>query len=92
MTKRIAVPPDKLPPILKVWFRDLPPWVFGKDPAYEKLRAQKRHDPTNEPDPRRMIADLIAAKFAELGWEISYEESRDIFSGDWPITPYKKDE
>ena len=92
MGKRVALDRSKLVPVLKGWLRRAPEWVWGKDPGYEKLRAQKRHNPNAEPDPKRMVAELIADEIERLGWEVSYEEKRDIFSGDWPITAYRGDQ
>jgi hypothetical protein len=36
-----------------------------------------------------MVAEIVAEEIDRLGWEVSYEEKRDIFSDDWPITRYK---
>ena len=48
MVKRVVLDRAKLVPVLKGWLRRAPAWVWGKEPGYEKLRAQKRHDPTAE--------------------------------------------
>lgn len=89
MGKRVALDRGKLVPVLKGWLRRAPAWVWGKEPGYEKLRAQKRHDPSAEPDPKRIVAELIAEEIDRLGWEVSYESKRDIFSDEWSMTAYK---
>lgn len=74
MERRIAIDGSKLAATLQVWFRELPPWAWGSDPAYEKMRKEKRHDPDAEPKPQRMVARLIVAKMEELGYEVTLPE------------------
>lgn len=71
---RIVVAGKQLANIIYVWLRHAPGWVWGKEPAFEKLKAQKRHDPRQEPDPRHEVAELIAAELERLNWEVSYEQ------------------
>ena len=79
MGKRIRVEGKQLAIVIAIWLRALPKWAWGKDPVYEKARGTWRHKPDEEPDPRSMAAELIAAKVEELGWEISYEERGNPF-------------
>lgn len=60
--------------MIAVWLNAAPKWWWGTDPNYERLRAQRRHDASQEPDPRRWTADLIANKLDELDWEVTYGE------------------
>lgn len=85
MPKRLTLTPDKLAPIISVWLRELPKSIWAE------VDLKKSRDPLGDIDnqPRHQVARFIAAKFEELGWEITYGESRDIFSGDWPMTGYK---
>lgn len=70
---RITISGKQLASVISVWLRRAPKWVWGKDPAYERLRAQKRHDPAQEPDPRKEVAALIAAELDRLDWQVTYE-------------------
>ena len=81
---RIVVSGAKLAAILYVWLRDAPHWVWGKEPGYERLRAQRRHDPNAEPDPKREVANLLAAELERLDWTVSYEERGNIFADPLP--------
>jgi hypothetical protein len=71
---RIVIAGKQLANVIYVWLRHAPDWVWGKQPSYERLRAQKRHDPACEPDPRHEVAVLIAAELERLEWEVSYEQ------------------
>lgn len=84
MGKRVALERAKFAAVIQVWLRKLPAWAWGTDPAYEKARAEKRHDPANQPDPKRMVAELIAEEIGRLGWEVTYEQQENIFSEHWP--------
>ena len=70
---RIVIAGKQLADVVYVWLRHAPPWVWGTHPAYERLRAQKRHDPAAEPDPRHEVATLVAGELERLGWQVSYE-------------------
>ena len=39
----------------------------------------KRHNPEDEPDPRQIVAELIAENLKGLDWEFRYEERGNIF-------------
>jgi hypothetical protein len=74
MTSRIAIAGKQLAVVIRCWLRSTPDRLWGTDPNYEQLKALKRHDPTLAPDPRREVADYIAARLDELDWEVSYPE------------------
>ena len=80
MPNRIVLDRKQLAVVITVWLRALPKWAWGKDPVYEKARKTWRHKPDEEPDPKRMAGELIAAKIAELDWEVSYEERGNPFA------------
>jgi hypothetical protein len=71
---RVAIAGKQLAVIIRGWLRSTPERLWGKDENYERLKALKRHDPDAAPDPRREVADYIAARLEELGWEVSYPE------------------
>lgn len=87
MSGRIVIAGKQLAVVLRCWLRSTPERLWGHDPNYEKLKALKRHDPENQPDPRREVADYLVARLDELGWEVNYPEpepqvSPPPFSGD----------
>jgi hypothetical protein len=43
------------------------------------LKEMKRHNPEDEPDPRQIVAELIAENLKGLDWEVSYEERGNLF-------------
>jgi hypothetical protein len=69
---RITIAGKHLAVVLKGWLRSTPDRLWGKDENYEALKALKRQG--EAPDPRRDIADYIAARLEEAGWEVSYPE------------------
>ena len=79
MGKRIKIEGKQLATVIYVWLRAVPKWAWGEEPDYARLKKQKRHDPSKEPDPKHLAAELIAAKLQELDWEVSYEERGNIF-------------
>jgi hypothetical protein len=40
-----------------------------------KLKELKRHDPEEEPDPRREVAEYVVARLEELDWEVTCPEA-----------------
>ena len=69
---RIVIAGKQLGAVIKGWLRSTPDRLWGKDPNYERLKALKRQGTDDEPDPRREVADYIAARLDELNWEVSY--------------------
>ena len=57
----------------------MPKWAWGKEPRYAPLKKMKRHNPEDEPDPRQIVAELIAKNLRDLDWEVSYEERGNLF-------------
>jgi hypothetical protein len=79
MGQRIKIEGKQLATVIYLWLRALPKWAWGEEPDYARLKKQRRHDPSQEPDPQHLAAELIAAKLQELDWEVSYEERGNIF-------------
>jgi hypothetical protein len=77
---RITISGKRLAAVIYVWLRHVPKWVWGEEPGYAKLKAQKRHDPRSAPDAQAIAADHIAAELERLGWEVSYEEPSHLGS------------
>jgi hypothetical protein len=69
---RIVIAGKQLGVVIRGWLRSTPDRLWGKDPNYERLKALKRQGAGDEPDPRREVADYIAARLEELNWEVSY--------------------
>ena len=72
--KRIIVTQEELARAILVWLRVMPKRVWRKYEAYERLVAAKRHSVDDEPQAREEIADYVAEKFRQAGWEITYAE------------------
>lgn len=77
---RIEISGDRLAVVIAVWLRDIPEWMWGMDPAYERLKAQRRHDPSQAPNPRKEVAALIAKKLEELNWKVSHPQPKHLGS------------
>jgi hypothetical protein len=71
---RVVIAGKQLAVVLRGWLRSTPDRLWGSDPNYEQLKALKLHDPSFEPDPRREVAEYIAARLEELEWEVSHPE------------------
>lgn len=81
MGERIKIEGKALAIVVAIWLRRVPKWVWGKDPHFEKLKKNgRRFSADDEPDPKRMVADLIAERLAELDWTVTYEERVNEFS------------
>jgi hypothetical protein len=76
---RITVSPDELETAIAVWLRTLPPRVMERYLRFERLRAEKRDREEDQVDPRAEMAKHLARKFAEAGWEASYEKKGNLF-------------
>jgi len=77
---RITIGGRQLAVVIRGWLRATPDRLWGTDPNYAKLVEQKRHNPDHAPDPRREVADYIAARLGELSWEVSYPEPAHPFN------------
>ena len=79
MGKRIKIEGKQLATVIYVWLRAVLKWAWGEEPRYASLKKMKRHNPEDEPDPRQIVAELIAENLKELDWEVSYEERGNLF-------------
>lgn len=85
MGERIKVEGKALAIVVLIWMRRLPKWVWGKDPDFEALKKKgRRYDPDAERDPKRLVADLVAERMAELDWSVTYEERGNPFADRTP--------
>lgn len=75
--KRIIVSPQQLAQSILIWIRVAPSRIWRKSEAYERLKAEKRHDPREAPDPHRDLAEYLAERFARADWEVSHPEPRN---------------
>jgi len=75
--ERITITQNELARAILVWLRLAPKQVWRKFEAYERLMAQKRHDPEDAPRAREELAAYIAGKFRQPGgWEVSHPERK----------------
>ena len=81
MGERIRIEGRQLAAVIYVWLRSLPRWVWGEEPGYARLKKQKRHDPSKEPDPKQLTSELIAQRLEELGWTVFYDQPENSFQG-----------
>lgn len=72
--ERVAIGGRRLALVFMAWLRSTPDRLWGSDANYEQLKALKRHDPEQAPDPRREVADYIVARLEELDWEVTHPE------------------
>jgi hypothetical protein len=79
MGKRIKIEGKQLATVIYVWLRAVPKWAWGEEPRYASLKKMKRHNPEDEPDPRQIVAELIAENLKDLDWEVSYELTGNPF-------------
>lgn len=85
---RVVISGRALAVVIAGWLRRVPKWAWGKEPNYEKLKAEKRHGPFDEPNPRMIAAELIAAEMERLGWEVSYKRPAGTYgSTARPVAP-----
>jgi hypothetical protein len=69
---RLTISGRQLAATIQVWLTHLPKWIWGEEPGYAKLKAQKRHDPRHAPDPQEIVSEHIAAELERLGWTVSF--------------------
>jgi hypothetical protein len=74
---RVVITGRPLAVVIRGWLRSTPERLWGKDHSYEKLKKLGRHDPEFAPDPRLEVAEYIASRLDELGWEVSYPEPKN---------------
>ena len=74
---RVIVTPEKLVTALLVWLRLAPKRIWRKSEAYERQRAEKRHDPEQAPNPHGELAEYLAERFQQSDWEVTHPEARN---------------
>jgi hypothetical protein len=73
--KRVVIAGRRLAVIIKVWLRSTPERLWSSEANYyAKLKELKRHDPEEEPDPRREVAEYVVARLEELDWQVTCPE------------------
>jgi hypothetical protein len=72
--KRVVIAGRQLAVVLRGWLRSTPERLWGSDANYAKLNELKRHDPEDEPDPRRDVAEYVVARLEELDWQVTCPE------------------
>jgi hypothetical protein len=70
---RVTISGRKLATVIAVWLNHVPRWVWGQEPIYARLKAERRESGP-APDGRMIAAEHIAVELERLGWEISYSE------------------
>lgn len=69
---RILVTPEQLRRAFRVWMRVLPSYLWRRHEQHLRMIADKRSTPEDRPDPKADLADYMADKFVQAGWEASY--------------------
>jgi hypothetical protein len=72
--ERVVIGGRRLALVFMAWLRSTPDRLWGSDANYERLKALKRHDPEQAPDPRQEVASYIVARLEELDWEVTQPE------------------
>ena len=72
MDGRINVSPRELATAMTVWLRVMPTRIWRAYENYQLARQQKRH--VEDPEVERAVAEYLAGKFDQAGWEVSYSE------------------
>jgi hypothetical protein len=78
MDGRITVTPRELATAMTVWLRVMPTRIWRAYENYQMARQQKRH--VENPEVERAVAEYLAGKFDQAGWEVSHEERGNIFA------------
>ena len=71
---RILVTPEQLRRAFRVWMRVLPAYLWRRHEQHLRMAADRRSRPEDRPDPKADLADYMADKFVQAGWEASYPE------------------
>jgi hypothetical protein len=72
--KRVVIARRQLSVVIRGWLRSTPDRLWGSDANYAKLKELKRHDPEQEPDSRKEVAEYVVARLQELDWEATCPE------------------
>lgn len=71
---RILVSPEQLRRAFRVWMRVLPTYLWRRHEQHLRMMADRRLRPEDRPDPKADLADYMADKFLESGWQATYPE------------------
>ncbi len=74
---RVVVTPDKLITAILIWLRIAPKRIWRKSEEYERQKAEKRHNPSEAPDPHGELAEYLAGQFQEAQWEVTHPEAKN---------------
>lgn len=66
---------------IRLWLRGAPEWIWQRDVEYERLKLEKRHDPSKAPDPKGDLAAYLTDRFVQVKWTVSREQPENIFEG-----------
>jgi hypothetical protein len=70
----IVVTPEQLRTAFRVWMLVLPSRLWRKHEQFLKMKADRRSIPEHSQDPRLDLADYMARKFIQAGWEASHPD------------------
>jgi len=77
---RVEIPSAEFQIALAVWLRtEVPRHVWERYVKFEKKRLEKRDTEEDAIDPRDELAKVIAAKLAQVGWEIWHVPKGNVF-------------
>jgi hypothetical protein len=71
---RIRVSLEELVTAIRLWIRCSPAHIWRRDELYERLKAEKRHDPAKAPDPQGDLAAYITDRFHRADWQVTRPE------------------
>ena len=71
---QITVCLEELVTSIRLWIRASPRHIWKADELYEKLKLEKRHDPSKAPDPQGDLAAYITDRFARADWQVTRPE------------------
>lgn len=77
---RIEVSPEQLRTAILVWIKTAPKHIW-RELEKQGLKSLKHDtDPLNRYDPREAMANYLAGKFVQAGWQISHEQPKPLGS------------
>lgn len=74
---RVVVTPEKLATSLLIWLRLAPKRIWRKSEEHERLQAAKRHNPEDVPDAHSELAEYLAVRFEQAGWEVTHPQTKN---------------
>ena len=78
MPDRINVSPRELAAAMKVWLRVMPTRIWRQLEAFHLAAEKKRQG--ERPDVEGAVAEYLAGKFDQAGWDVSHDERGIPFS------------